>query len=307
MKERFHTRLLAILVGWGLALQTSCIVVLPEAEALLSRHQGELTQSHEEPAQTGEHYVDQEVRLESSRGLTVEMTVRVPLLPSDSPRPAVLLVGGHRTGREAARLVSDSHGAVVAALSYPTRIRKIRDLDDFFAVRRGITDTPAAISLAMDYLRERAEVDPERIELVGVSLGAPFVCVAGSRDPRFRRVWAIHGGGSPERLLAHALREEIGWAPLRRWVARSLTLASLATLLAPEDWVAGISPRPFVMVNARGDERIPAECVELLYAAAREPKELLWIDGNHVDPDETQLVQDLCDLVLERVVGESPK
>ena len=294
------------LSGAMLTLQAACIVVVPEARPLLMRRRGVLTQEVEARPVLGPDYIDQDVQLESSTGTRVELSVRIPSDSAGLSRPAVLLIGGHRTGRDAARLVSDTHGAVVAALSYPTRVRRIENLHDFFAVRRALLDTPAAISLAMDYLSALEEVDPERIELVGVSLGAPFACVAGSLDKRFQRVWAIHGGGSPERLLSHALRERMSWGPARRWAARSLTLASLATLLAPEDWVAGISPRPFVMINARGDERIPDECVELLFAAARKPKDLMWIDGGHVDPDEAQIVQELCDLVLGQIMSELP-
>src|SRR5688572_25439422 len=59
-----------------------------------------------------------ELRLLSDTGLAVDVTVRVPDGLS-GPGPAVLLLGGRETGRDAARLSDDIGAVVVAALSYP--------------------------------------------------------------------------------------------------------------------------------------------------------------------------------------------
>ncbi len=218
-----------------------------------------------------------------------------------APRAALLLLGGHRTGRRATQLVPGTTKAVVAAMSYPTRLERIRGLSDALAARRAILDTPAAVMLCADYLGARPEVDPTRIELVGVSLGAPFVCVAGALDARFARVWAIHGGGSPARLLTAALRRDSD-SPILCWLGgRSLAAFAHGIALAPESWVGRIAPRPFVMVNARDDDSIPRVCVEILHAAASEPKELVWVAGGHVDKGKQEQIRELCSLVLERM------
>jgi hypothetical protein len=57
------------------------------------------------------------------------------------------------------------------------------------------------------------------------------------------------------------------------------------------------------MVNADSDERLPRECIERLYAAAHEPREMIWRPGLHVQPNRTRVVQDLVDIVLARVNG----
>ena len=54
---------------------------------------------------------------------------------------------------------------------------------------------------------------------------------------------------------------------------------------AQEKWVPRIAPRPLVMVNASGDERLPRESVGALYHAAGEPKEQVWMPGRHVHAD----------------------
>jgi len=245
--------------------------------------------------------IDREVHLTSSSGLRVELLVRRPAGElGKSPRPAVLLLGGIRTGKTSAQLVPDTHGTIVVGMSYPTHLTKIRELSHILPARRAVIDTPPALMLAVDYLLTREDVDPERIELLGVSLGAPFVCVAGALDPRIARIWSMYGGGDPERLFDQSLKKEVGSPWLRRPAAWLLTVLSYAAVLAPEDYVAEIAPRPFVMINADADERIPRECVEVLYAAAREPKELVWIEGGHLDKHDLEQVTRLVDLVLSR-------
>ena len=71
--------------------------------------------------------------------------------------------------------------------------------------------------------------------------------------------------------------------------------------LAPELWVPQVAPRPVIMINALDDERLPREAVEALYASAREPKEQIWLTGQHIQPNRQEVVRQLVDVVLSRV------
>ena len=75
--------------------------------------------------------------------------------------------------------------------------------------------------------------------------------------------------------------------------------------LDPVHWVPKISPRPFVMVNASDDERMPRPAVDALYASAREPKEIVWMSGRHVHSDR-ETIQRLVAIVMDRMRGEPP-
>jgi len=279
---------------------------IDRSERILERH-GELDAVVLGPELRAGRYIDRDVRLTSSSGLEVELLVRRPA-GDDEPAPLVLLLGGLRTGKEAARLVEADRPVIVAALSYPTELRKIRTnlglLADVGEARRAILDTPAAVMLALDHLVQQPFVDPSRIELVGVSLGAPFACVAGALDSRVRRVWSIHGGGDPAAMISKGLESRIGFGPVRWLVAEAAARAGHSTSIAPERWVGRIAPRQFVMVNAENDERIPRSCVDRLFAAAGEPRELIWDSGGHIDRDRDATVRALVELVLERTFEE---
>jgi fermentation-respiration switch protein FrsA (DUF1100 family) len=168
------------------------------------------------------------------------------------------------------------------------------------AIRAAFLDTPPALMLALDHLLRRKDVDGARVEVVGVSLGAPFVTIAGALDPRFTRVWVLHGSGGSFAPLEMNMRRTIRFAPLRYGAAAVANVIIAGPRLAPERWVARIAPRPFVMVSAEGDERLPRAGVEALYRSAREPKSLIWMPGRHVHAD-TATIRQLADIVLARV------
>lgn len=248
-----------------------------------------------------------EITLVSDTGLEVELSVRIPH-GADSPRPLVLLLAGQRTGRDAVRYAAETRGVVVAALSYPYHrdpgvgtFGLVLDLPD---IQQAILDTAPAILLAADWLVDQPYVDPARVELAGGSLGGFFVPVAGALEPRFRRVWLVHGAGDPAGVLDHGLRKHIAVGPLRWLVARLLSAVAYGHHLAPEKWVGKIAPREVIVLSARGDESMPRESVELLHRALAEPSEIIWMEGGHVLPRREEIIEEITDLVFARIVGE---
>jgi dienelactone hydrolase len=260
----------------------------------------------EDSAELLDGYRVQTVRLTASSGLRVDLSLKRPAADAIGTRPLVVLLGGHRTGRDAVALIGDTRGTVVAALSYPYRgdpaLKGLAIVRHVPAIRDAVLDTPPALMLALDYLVAQPDIDPARVDAVGVSLGAPFVCIAGALDPRIARVWSIHGSGDSYAPLEMNMRRNIRFAPARVLVAGLADLLVSGPRLAPDRWVARISPRPFVMINATEDERMPRPSVETLYASARQPKEIIWLSGRHVRP-QPEVVRQLVELVLDRVAA----
>jgi fermentation-respiration switch protein FrsA (DUF1100 family) len=258
-------------------------------------------------ADTVHGHLVEPVRVRATNGLTVEMLVKRPIPASGSSAraPLVLLLGGHHAGREAANYIPDTQGYAVAALSYPYdgphKLSALGALRAAPSIRRALLDTPPAIQLALDWLLTEPWVDARRVEGVGASLGVPFMTAAAAVDPRITRLWAVHGAGDLYELLAHNMRPLVRARPLRAAAVEVAYRVGAGDALAPERWIARISPRPFVMINATDDERIPRDAVLALYRAAREPKSLVWLPGRHVQRDRPEVTRALVAAVLERM------
>lgn len=252
----------------------------------------------------GEGSVVTDEVLTSTTGLRVRLRTKRPADGTSRSGTTLLILGGLERGRFAVDLFDDLRGHTIAALDYPYEgpKRKVRARDivaRFGELRQALLDSPPAALLARRHLAAQPFVDPTRIELVGASLGGIFVCYAGALDDGFERVWTLHAGGDIDGLIALGLERKIGFAPLRRaisWIPRYMLGG-----YGPEAFVGRIAPRPYVMVCASGDERIPRGSVERLFDAAGDPKELVWVDGLHLDGDEPESLDAVLAVVLERL------
>ena len=259
---------------------------------------------------TIEHgYVYTPARLVAKSGLAVDLVVRRAVEDTGRSLPLAVILGGHLAGREAARMLGDTRGVLVAAVSYPftgdPRPAATTFLREIPKIRGAFLDTPPALMLTLDYLLRLPGVDSTRVEGIGVSLGAPFVVVAGALDPRFTRVWAIHGSGGSYAPLEMNMRRSIHFAPARIAAAAIANVIIAGPRLDPSRWVDRIAPRTFMMVNATADERMPRAQVEELFHSAREPKEQIEMSGGHVHGDSATITR-LVHIVMARVRGTAP-
>lgn len=281
------------------------ISAIPRSAIFVERRGAVVSVEAGEEVSTPQGYLSRAVRVKATTGLVVDLRVLRPAGPI-RPLPLVVLLAGHRTGRDAIDVVGDPGGIVIAAIDYPyhgpEKIRGLaQSLDAIPKIRRGLLDTPPAVSLALDWLITQPWVDRESVELMGVSLGVPFAGVAGALDDRFRRVWLIHGGNDNRAWLANRLERKIGHRVLREPAATLLHALAYGPSFRPERWVPRIAPRAVVVVGADADEQMPRSSVEGLHALAGKPKELLWSEGGHVGTQRPEIVRQLLDLVRSRI------
>ncbi len=300
---------LALLASAILALAGTAYLLRDPVPRILARR-SHVTGAVESTPVVADGHSTQDVRVTAASGLEVDMLVRRPAAAGER-MPVVIVLGGRRTGADAATLIGDTHGTVVAALDYPyrgdTRLKGLEVVRHVPAIRGALLDTPPALMIALDYLLARPDVDPERVEMVGASLGLPFVCVAAALDERVTRVWSVHGAAHPYTLMNHQLRRSIPFAPARALVAGLANVAASGPRLAPERWCGRVAPRPFLMINAEADEQLPRHAIEALYESALEPREIIWLPGQHVHPKRTEVIRGLVQTVLARVVDDAPR
>ncbi|HLA91615.1 MAG TPA: hypothetical protein VJL28_14395 [Gemmatimonadaceae bacterium] len=304
MTRRARLAVLGTAALLALAAMLACAWLLRDPEPTFRARRSHLAAVTEGAPTRDGASVEQEVRLRAASGLEITLGVRRPAAGDSGRRVLFLLLGGHQRGRDAGKFVGETRGAVIASLEYPYRgdpeAKGLAVVAQVPAIRQALFDTPPAVLLALDYLLARSDVDSARVELVGASFGAPFATIAAALDPRVTRLWLLQGGGEPYALFNRGLADDIGFAPARAAVAALATLLASGPRLAPERWIARVSPRPVVMINGLADDRIPRHAVETLYRAAREPKELTWLSAQHMQPNRPEVLRALAEAVLDR-------
>ena len=241
-----------------------------------------------------------EVTLVSDTGLEIRARVRAVGAPSGERYPAAILLGGYKTGRKAVDIPAQTGNLVLLSIEYPyTGPQRPRGLDwvrYFGTMRRAILDTPAAVLLAAQYLYTRRDVDPERVSVIGVSLGVPFSVAAAATDKRIAGAALLHGGGDIATMAYYAFADR---GPA--WIMRSLAwgLSWVAAPLEPTRYAADVAPRPVLMVNAAEDEFIPRSSVLELYGSLRQPKRIVWLESAHVATSDEEVVDGLMSITLE--------
>ncbi len=274
-----------LMIVFAIALRQSLAFDAPDE---FWRHKGELVRAELEPLGGDSLYAAYQLILHSSAGYRARGHLRVPR--GEGSWPAVLMIGGVRTGRMAAELITPEDPYVILGLDYPwegsTRLNAWQFLVQALKIRRAMLQTPSAVLLAVDYLETRSDVDISGLVLVGASFGAQLITVAGALDERAKRVLVVYGGGDYASLLRANLKVKPRW--LRSVLAR--TGAWLVEPIEPLDYVGQIAPRRLILINGLEDTWIPAESVEALYEAAGEPKELIWLKEGHISSRNPALI-----------------
>jgi hypothetical protein len=251
--------------------------------------------------------VQKTVQLESSSGLQVDMRLARPVTRPGETLPVIIVMGGEGTGKDAVDLVGEPDGIAYLALDYP--YDGDQELDAFWesitaipGIQQAFLDSPPAMSLAVDWAQQQPWFDPDKVELVGASLGVPFTAVAGAIDERFTRVWLLHGGAENVPWVMHLGRRYIENEFLRGIVVRGALLLVYGNSFEAIDWIDEIAPRPLIIVAARNDDFVPAEAqAPFIEAAESEHIELVWTEGRHIRPTRQNELQQLLDVVLSRI------
>lgn len=172
---------------------------------------------------------------------------------------------------------------------------------------RGWTLDLAAVT---GYLLGRPELDGRYLALMGFSGGAAASVYQGARDGRVTAVVSCSCPAVFERFRDQEASREFlegaraigiirsrGFPPsLEEWMGGFEEVRPLR-------WVAGIAPRPFLLLHGSLDDLIPVEQAWELYTAAREPKEIHIIEGAGHKLRTEQEAMDIVLGWLKRVSG----
>lgn len=135
---------------------------------------------------------------------------------------------------------------------------------------------------ALHWLVARGGTDVERLVVYGQSLGASVAIHTVTHAPDGARVRAVISESAFSGYRAIA-REKLATSWLT-WPLQYPLSWTLVDRYSASRSLAGIAPRPLLLVHGAADEIVPAHHALDLFALAREPKELWMIAGaGHTD------------------------
>jgi dienelactone hydrolase len=136
----------------------------------------------------------------------------------------------------------------------------------------------------VDLLASRPEIDPEKIDIAGISLGGIVAASAAGAELRIHRAALFLAGGDLLTILHFAEETK----PLSKTI-KALPDEDRAAL---EEKIKAVDPLKFaaalrdraqngqvLMINAMEDEVIPKRCTEKLADALAIPDKIVWLDG----------------------------
>ena len=148
------------------------------------------------------------------------------------------------------------------------------------AVRQAVID----IRCGVDWLQQRPEVDPDRIGVVGLSLGGILTHLVMGVESRFSVGVTILGGGQ----VADVLWKSPILAHVRRQLAASgIGLDELRERLRPIEpltFAQRNRPRQVLMINGRYDIIVPPHAARAVWRALGEPP-IIWLHTGHYGPE----------------------
>lgn len=241
--------------------------------------------------------------LRLASGHTVEARVTRPA-DAAGALPAVMLFGGFERGAGALDLVQPTRPMILASFDYPIVVPQRLDLGGSIALlpaaRRAIHDSFEAIGLLHAQLLQRADVDPARVSIVGVSFGAPFAVVAAA-DHGIPGLVVIHGFADVPRVISHQFawrwaEDGRAWMQPLAWLL-GRSLAAYAGIPRIENHAARLRAEQKVwMLSAKDDALIPPRANESLRAAfATSPAHFDYEteDGGHLRGEKDPRIPDL--------------
>jgi uncharacterized protein len=200
--------------------------------------------------------------------------------PGTHPSLVILASGYGDTQDQMLSIAEFLHQAGFSVLTYNARARAPSGGK---YVTLGALEQLDLISL-VNYAAMRSDIDANRMGILGISMGGATAVLAAAKDKRLRAVVDDSGFSDAPHVIAAAFEHFVHlpafpFAPIAVGIA-DLRAGIDVSRVRPVDVIAGISPRPVLIIHEQGDTVVPVENSLRNFAAAQQPKQLWLVPGS---------------------------
>jgi len=241
-----------------------------------------------------------DVSLLSRHAPPIRFATALPAETTEERLPTVILFGGFRTGREALKHLPELGRNAVVTYEYPVERRDWKEASTIGRLALGYGAAfrvPRQLAALLRWVRAQPWADPNRISLVGVSLGA-MVLPAAQRlaqehdAPPTTSVLAY--GGADQATVVEANLKKILPEALRRPAA--WLIARVFNAMEPAAHLPHLRG-DFLLINGDRDKRIPLAAIESLQSATPEPNQIVMLSSGHIDPKDLALLDQILGIM----------
>jgi dipeptidyl aminopeptidase/acylaminoacyl peptidase len=199
--------------------------------------------------------------------------------PEDAPNPSacIVMVHGYGAYKEQmaayARTVRDGGFSSLLFDTSGSGLRRGEPVTLGFKERWQLMD-------AVHFVRSRADVDPERVGVLGVSMGGAAALLAAAEDPAIKSIVVDSAYADLSEMIKPGLRAFVGspsllFAPLIVFYAEAM-LGLKSKDIRPDLAAAQLGDRPVLVIHGADDGLTDPRSADAIYEAASGPKEL-WV------------------------------
>lgn len=240
------------------------------------------------------------VQIDDGCGGAVTFTLRMPRVPEGARLPVVILLVGIKTDGETLTYVPQYGGNAFIAYHYDydkSNGRSLSNIGGAWTCHRMTREVSGQIATLVEWVKSQSWADPERVNLVGGSLGAIVLPMIlrdlMTRGIEVRTVTFAYGGAG---------RVTLGYLSVRR---RSWLVAVLAGALAGL-FLRRLEPAihlphirgEFFIISSPDDKLVPRRCSRLFEDLTPEPKSVVHVTGEHLGGSANHVLRNVVDITI---------